>query len=742
LKKSEVDLKTSCTFFGGFSGRAKCDVLEGLGRTLHGAEDFYSHSNWSDQAAPGPVGVDNPPGLGHAGVAPVLDLRAAGVSVPPALSTGCFSLIPFGCRKRVTHGVLNKDEGLVDPSTGATSSPTTPRGRVGTNFDRAVSGAVAEAGRQWKDLAAEIVATYGATKGNLMICAITHDDPMKDCTGRLLVIVVDSSGSNQETDPGNLRIGAAQAFNESLVGEAEANEDERPDQSASVDFDDSARLISPLGDPSRTSFAGIDSDGGTDIGAGVSVAIQELTTDPQVDPRDRGGIVVLTDGQDGGSSLPGALAQAQSLGIRVSFGFLSPPANPVPAVPRTTSGDGGIRLPADVPLPEYLPAILATGGTYAVIDSAQAQRSFVTLARQTGLTNLDDPSGSAPGGPLVPGLQSAGLATREPATWTYRARRGGTAELTIQAPPGSRLTARIRDVRRETQIARLRTDGSGLAKRRVRSFSGELRIDVPAVNGEFPYTIRADEADVLQSGPGRADRLACRGSAPTYVHAGAGRDHVSCSAAADTLVGGPDTDRLGAGSGDDLFIVDRGDLKVGTERLMGGPGNDTALFLFQRPRGVTCRHHTTARVPIARGTVRLTGVERVLFAYRPCEASALPHVSLPRLRPAIAHRPPLVPPKPFVRATASKGAVHARIRVGAATTVLVTAIVRSGHRSTTIQPVIHNVPGPGLYRYTLRFTPRARTTIQHGGQVTLKVTTAGTLDGPQRHGTVHVHVRP
>ena len=44
--------------------RAKCMTLEGLGRVLHGVQDFYAHSNWADTSDPTrPVGVDNPPGL-------------------------------------------------------------------------------------------------------------------------------------------------------------------------------------------------------------------------------------------------------------------------------------------------------------------------------------------------------------------------------------------------------------------------------------------------------------------------------------------------------------------------------------------------------------------------------------------------------------------------------------------------------------------------------------------------------
>src|SRR5664279_5619675 len=101
----------------------------------------------------------------------------------------------------------------------------------------------------------------------------------------------------------------------------------------------------------------------------------------------------------------------------------------------------------------------------------------------------------------------------------------------------------------------------------------------------------------------------------------------------------------------------------GTERLYGGAGNDTALFLFERPKGVKCVRHTTTKVPLGHGTVRLVGIERVLFAYRGCDAPRLPSVSLGRLRPNGAEPPPLVPPLPTVRASATKSAVEATVRV-------------------------------------------------------------------------------
>ncbi len=83
-----------CVFAGNGGQRAKCDVIYYLGRALHGVQDFYAHSNWSDEAAPGATGRDNPPGLNRASLPPFLDLRhiSLSLSVPAGLSTGCFNI--------------------------------------------------------------------------------------------------------------------------------------------------------------------------------------------------------------------------------------------------------------------------------------------------------------------------------------------------------------------------------------------------------------------------------------------------------------------------------------------------------------------------------------------------------------------------------------------------------------------------------------------------------------------------
>ena len=208
LLRGEVD--GICIFSGGISGKAKCNVLEAFGKALHGAQDFYSHSNWVDVTSR-PPSVLNPPGLNLTAPSYILDFRTtAPVSPPTDLSTGCFAglisdKIPgekgmlADCRGRVTHNTLNKDNGKIDTVTGDISDPTTPRGKVNGNFERAVRAAVIETQRQWKDFREELKVWYGARRANLMICALTHDDPVRDCHGRKVGIVVNGSGSKTVT---------------------------------------------------------------------------------------------------------------------------------------------------------------------------------------------------------------------------------------------------------------------------------------------------------------------------------------------------------------------------------------------------------------------------------------------------------------------------------------------------------------------------------------------------------------
>lgn len=187
----QVLLDADCKFFGTARDSAKCESIEGLGRVLHGVQDFYSHSNWADEADPSrPIGAENPPGLDLPAPSPILDLRSdSAPTVPRELTTGCYVLqdrVPGvgKCEQTITHAALNKDNGIIDPGTGATSGPTTPRGLVKQNFAKAVAGAIDETRRQWRDFRSELETRYGRQKASLMICALTRDDPVNHCQGR------------------------------------------------------------------------------------------------------------------------------------------------------------------------------------------------------------------------------------------------------------------------------------------------------------------------------------------------------------------------------------------------------------------------------------------------------------------------------------------------------------------------------------------------------------------------------
>lgn len=178
IDDSQMPTFISCTYLGQ-KGRAKCNVLEDLGLLLHASQDFYSHSNWVDQAAPGAVTLNNPPGLNNPGRAAWLNLRAD-QSFPAGLITGCFDTKSIvspdsGCPNRVKHEYLNKDKGQIDPSI---CCGTTPRGKVANNFQKAVNGAISDSQDKLNTFRERLIDRYGLVKANLMMCAISHDNPI------------------------------------------------------------------------------------------------------------------------------------------------------------------------------------------------------------------------------------------------------------------------------------------------------------------------------------------------------------------------------------------------------------------------------------------------------------------------------------------------------------------------------------------------------------------------------------
>ena len=175
LVDSQIPTVFNCTFTGG-KGRAFCNVLEDFGIVLHASQDFYSHSNWVDQPnGSKATGIDNPPGLNKRGRAAWLDLRVGAPAPVSGLMTGCFSgNLPdgvSGCPGRVTHYVLNKDKGAIDPAFGA---GTTPRGAINDNFQHAVEAAIDDTRDKWALLQTKLVAKYGQRDGGLIICALVN----------------------------------------------------------------------------------------------------------------------------------------------------------------------------------------------------------------------------------------------------------------------------------------------------------------------------------------------------------------------------------------------------------------------------------------------------------------------------------------------------------------------------------------------------------------------------------------
>lgn len=220
IKMDESDLSSTCTYTGGFSGRAKCETYDGFGRALHGLEDFYSHSNWIDSPDPNQdISASNPPGLNMSELAPFLAMRNESVNtsaIPNDFSTGCFVLNwqdgTKGADKcieqnrNVTHVVLNKDNGDIQQTANAsipanpplTMNSRTSRGQIGNNYERAVEFAVLEARRQWSDFRSALVAEYGEERGKTIICALTRDKPWRSCG--LLTLSGTGGGDRLETN--------------------------------------------------------------------------------------------------------------------------------------------------------------------------------------------------------------------------------------------------------------------------------------------------------------------------------------------------------------------------------------------------------------------------------------------------------------------------------------------------------------------------------------------------------------
>ncbi|EXL39291.1 hypothetical protein FOCG_18094 [Fusarium oxysporum f. sp. radicis-lycopersici 26381] len=231
--------------------------------------------------------------------------------------------------------------------------------------------------------------------------------------GRRVALVIDASGSMMTNDPQDLRITAGRALNRQLVSSAEASSVKSADQVAVVEFNTQATLLYPLGDPSKadSSFGKIGNEGGTSIASGVAKGIEELTKSGHGTTKDRSGIIILTDGEDTNvAALINQIKKADSLGIRVSFGFLAPPETP--------------------PKPDLLQAILQTGGAYNSFNQPENIQPWLYLLLGNGITALDKKSSST-AQPLLSGITTAKLSGSGDVAFSYLASDGEKLVFTV-----------------------------------------------------------------------------------------------------------------------------------------------------------------------------------------------------------------------------------------------------------------------------------------------------------------------
>lgn len=165
LVKPDLSLDSTSIFGGctynGSKGRAKCNVLEDLGLALHAAQDFYSHTNWVDAPRAVPT-VENPQGLDNSAPASWL---SGGGAFPAGLISGCYDGFPesLHCNGRIKHATLNKD------------TASTARG----GYDKAMRVAAQDTRAMWMAFESQLVARYGAARGQKMACVIKSDSPSR-----------------------------------------------------------------------------------------------------------------------------------------------------------------------------------------------------------------------------------------------------------------------------------------------------------------------------------------------------------------------------------------------------------------------------------------------------------------------------------------------------------------------------------------------------------------------------------
>jgi hypothetical protein len=488
--------------------RAKCSAIEGFGRALHGIQDFYAHSNWADDAKP-PFRLDNPPGLRRDDNPLFLDLRAENniaQQVPHNLSTGCFGGImtdgPVGkaghplepgsldCTGRVTHHTLNKDNGIIDETTGKTKNPgpNTPRSDFPDNFERAVSAAIKDTRRQWRLFREEIRRMYGTERGNIIICSLARDNPTTDCYGRRVAVLRGFPDYRNRIT--SMQIPIHTWLLEELDGKAH---DEGPgegltEHNSTKSKGSSDELLELVADDVNDD-AGVN-ERPVSEGIDLSTALTELVGDSTLLPANKTSIVALTEARD--LHIGDTIAhiwRAGDLGIRIHLGILP------------TEDASSPKLKADSQPPalenreqDLITAVLRTGGTYSTLHNSSCSPKFIEHVISRGLSQYDNAEDTAT--LLLPGLTISDFVTpeAEPRRYTFEAHSADNIIIAV-APVTSKLSLHIaiRHVRRNMVVTEADIGVKGNA-----TFRTDLSVDdIPRTDAWFELEVAHVPGDDL-----------------------------------------------------------------------------------------------------------------------------------------------------------------------------------------------------------------------------------------------------
>ena len=212
---------------------------------------------------------------------------------------------------------------------------------------------------------------------------------------RKTVIAVDSSGSNLDTDPNNLRIAVAhnllmsQANRNDLILNGKIN-NERMVQTAAIDFDSDVKLLSdftwPYGLYYRKIFKKIDSNGGTDIAKAIYVSINLLkehdgNNQPISKPvNEKNSLFILTDMDNNAGQQPviEAIEKAAKEDIKIHLGHLKPFF--IRSAVSKINNDISINSRQQVAFDDVIKSMLKTKGSYAIVEDADSQQAWMELA--------------------------------------------------------------------------------------------------------------------------------------------------------------------------------------------------------------------------------------------------------------------------------------------------------------------------------------------------------------------------